>query len=161
MFFHLLGKGKSFIWEGEWAVAPPDSSWNTGEMQVPRMALGTNLVVSKDLVVCGWGWPESLLNREKCSGLARESSWGGPHCLALGAIMGWGPCSCPGCVQQVLGDQEGLGKNTNFLIYQFLIFCFFFIYWSIDFTGDFLLRDINKQDLSLRDGGFFPGVGEI
>lgn len=43
-------------------------------------------------------------------------------------------------------------------IFNFLVF---FIYWSIDFTGDFLLRDINKQDLSLRDGGFFPGVGEI
>lgn len=128
-------------------MVPPDS-WNTGEMQIPGMPLGTNSVVSKDLVVCGWGWPESLLNREMCSGLARESSWGGPHCLALGAIVGWGPCSSQALSSSSLGTKKDLGKSGASW------FICFLISWSLDFRGGFSVKGTATNRIFLCEVGF-------
>lgn len=106
---------------------------------------GTSLVVSKDLVVCGWGLPESLLNGDMCSGLAGESKQGGPCCLSLGVTMRWSPCSLIGAAQAWSrsssgGIKEGLWRpGASWLI-------FFFIPWSLDFSGGFCFkRSANKS----------------
>lgn len=96
-----------------------------------------------------------FIEPEMCSGLARESSWGGPRCLTLGAIMGQGPCSCPGFVQQVLGDQDGFGKVRSFL--SFKIF-------SISWSGRVSVKGRQQSGYFLARWRFPPWgerVGEI
>lgn len=48
--------------------------------------------------------------------------------------------SCPGCIQQVPGDQGGLGNIRSSLIYLF----FFKLLGGLTSVGDFLLRDVNE-----------------
>lgn len=109
---HLSGSASS----GRSCQLPKAGCWNNGNARVSGMPIGTSLVFSKDWVACSCSLSESLLNGEMCPGLARESKRGGPHCLSLGATMGWGPCSPhpTGAAQasssRSLGTKEGLGR---------------------------------------------------
>lgn len=63
---------------------------------------------------------------------------------------GMGPCS-PGAAQQVLGDQEGLGKVRSFLVYLSI-----FISRSLDFSGGFSVQGHQQIGAFLARLGFPP-----
>lgn len=161
---HRSGSASS----GRSCQPPKAGCWNKGNVQAPGMPFGTSSVVSKDLVACGWGLPESLLKRKMHSGLARERNWGGRPRLSLGATMGWGPCSPhpTGAAQapssRSLGTKEGLGRLQGASwFFWFFLFFYFFIPWSLDFGGGFCFKGCQQTGAFLARWVFLPWGGQV
>lgn len=114
---HLRGRVRS---------VPPDSCWNTGEAQVSGMPLGTSLVVSKDLVVCGWGWPESLLNL-RCAQVWPGRA-AGVVLTAWHLVPSWDgvPAAAQALSSRSWGTKMDLGKSGASWFLKF----FYFLKWE-------------------------------